>query len=102
MGDDTSAWSTLHSAIRLARVREQCQRGRVDMFIHFVTIEMQNPAHAKNAVEYCKQLRISACRLKDTTIEIHALPAELIVGIETAGELATIKEEEASSSAMED
>ena len=83
--EDDSPWSSLHAAIRLARVREQMQRGRTDVFIHFISVGMENQMRVNRAKEYCKSLNIKTLTsLSGDAIEIHQLPSELIEGIETA------------------
>ena len=83
--EDDSPWSSLHAAIRLARVREQMQRGRTDVFINFITVGMGSSLRVKKAKEYCKSLDISTfTSISGDALEIHMLPNELIEGIETA------------------
>ena len=78
-----SPWETLHAAIRLARMREQIQRERTDMFIYFISVGMESKLQVRLAIEYCKTLGIKAYNYAVDAVEIHSLPSELIPGVET-------------------
>lgn len=66
----------------MARLREAAQRGKVDMFIGFVHVEMPSNQMATAALKYLDSLGVKGWNYQGCRVEIHALPADLIDGVE--------------------
>ena len=66
----------------MARMREAVQRGKVDMFINFVAVEMQSQRHANDALKYLEGLGVKGWNYQGCKVEIHSLPSEIIKGVE--------------------